>query len=74
LAGFNEPGICPLQDLNYAICAERGSDADLARIERAHRELDAAGVDLTERNITSALSRRHGEAMAAADASREHDA
>jgi DNA-binding GntR family transcriptional regulator len=31
-------------------------------------------MDLTERNITSALSRRHGEAMAAADASREHDA
>jgi GntR family galactonate operon transcriptional repressor len=137
-----------------AICAERGSDADLARIERAYREMDAAGMDsraysdpdlrfhrgiltatgndflvafgatveaalrmsfdlstlnpgaprkslpyhraildeiwarnpdgarramhrlmdLTERNITSALSRRHGEAMAAADASREHDA
>ena len=31
-------------------------------------------MDLTERNITSALSRRHGEAIAAADASREHDA
>jgi hypothetical protein len=44
------------------------------RIERAYREMDAAGMDLTERNITSALSRRHGEAMAAADASREHDA
>jgi hypothetical protein len=63
-----------VQDLNYAICAERGSDADLARIERARREMDATGMDLTERNITSALSRRHDEAMAAADASREHDA
>jgi GntR family transcriptional regulator, galactonate operon transcriptional repressor len=31
-----------LQDLNYRICAERGSDADLARIERAYREMDAA--------------------------------
>ena len=28
-----------------AICAERGSDADLARIERAYREMDAAGMD-----------------------------
>ena len=28
-----------------AICAERGSDADLARIERAFREMDAAGMD-----------------------------
>jgi GntR family transcriptional regulator, galactonate operon transcriptional repressor len=28
-----------------AICAERGSDADLARIERAFREMDAAGTD-----------------------------
>jgi len=28
-----------------AICAERGSDADLARIERAYREMDAAGTD-----------------------------
>jgi GntR family transcriptional regulator, galactonate operon transcriptional repressor len=36
--------------------------------------MDAAGKDLTARNITSALSRRHGEAMATADASREHHA
>jgi DNA-binding FadR family transcriptional regulator len=28
-----------------AICAERGTDADLARIERAYREMDAAGTD-----------------------------
>ncbi|WP_210264747.1 FadR/GntR family transcriptional regulator [Bradyrhizobium archetypum] len=28
-----------------AICAERGSDTDLARIERAYREMDAAGMD-----------------------------
>jgi DNA-binding FadR family transcriptional regulator len=28
-----------------AICAERGSDADLARIERAFREMNAAGMD-----------------------------
>lgn len=28
-----------------AICAERGTDADLARIERAYREMDAAGMD-----------------------------
>jgi GntR family galactonate operon transcriptional repressor len=28
-----------------ALCAERGSDADLARIERAYREMDAAGMD-----------------------------
>lgn len=28
-----------------AICAERGSDTDLARIERAYREMDAAGTD-----------------------------
>jgi GntR family galactonate operon transcriptional repressor len=28
-----------------AICAERCSDADLARIERAYREMDAAGMD-----------------------------
>ena len=28
-----------------AICAQRGSDSDLARIERAYREMDAAGMD-----------------------------
>ena len=28
-----------------AICAARGSDADLARIERAYREMEAAGTD-----------------------------
>ena len=28
-----------------AICAGRGTDADLARIERAYREMDAAGMD-----------------------------
>jgi GntR family transcriptional regulator, galactonate operon transcriptional repressor len=28
-----------------AICAERGTDADLARIERAYREMDAAGTN-----------------------------
>jgi DNA-binding FadR family transcriptional regulator len=28
-----------------AICAQRGSDADFARIERAYREMDAAGMD-----------------------------
>jgi GntR family galactonate operon transcriptional repressor len=28
-----------------AICAARGSDADLARIERAYRDMDAAGMD-----------------------------
>jgi DNA-binding FadR family transcriptional regulator len=28
-----------------AICAERGSDADFARIERAYRGMDAAGMD-----------------------------
>ena len=28
-----------------AICAERGSDTALARIERAYREMDAAGMD-----------------------------
>jgi GntR family transcriptional regulator, galactonate operon transcriptional repressor len=29
-----------------AICAERGSDADLARIERAYREMEAAASDV----------------------------
>jgi GntR family galactonate operon transcriptional repressor len=33
-----EPAAC-------AICAERGSDADFARIERAYRGMDAAGMD-----------------------------
>jgi GntR family galactonate operon transcriptional repressor len=28
-----------------AICAARGSDTDLARIERAYRDMDAAGMD-----------------------------
>jgi GntR family galactonate operon transcriptional repressor len=28
-----------------AICAARGSDEDLARIERAYRDMDAAGID-----------------------------
>ena len=28
-----------------AICATRGSDSDLARIERAYRDMDAAGMD-----------------------------
>ena len=37
-AAIVEPEAC-------AICAERGSDADLARIERAYREMDAAGMD-----------------------------
>jgi len=28
-----------------AICAQRGSDSDLAVSERAYREMDAAGMD-----------------------------
>ena len=46
----NSPGSCTqvrriVEPEACAICAERGSDADLARIERAYRAMDAAGMD-----------------------------
>ena len=38
-----------------AICAERGSEADLARIEHVYREMDAAGID--SRALTPVIRR-----------------
>lgn len=42
-----------------AICAERASDADLARIERAYHAMDAAGMDRRAYSEPDLLFHRH---------------